>query len=368
MIDIVTDGFDNISVLLSEGKGNFEDGIWTPVTGGSGCGVTADFNADGKPDVAVITATGVAILLGTGKAKSPFTTGSPLAISGAACLATGDLNGDGIPDLLIEVNGSPNALLSYLGNGDGTFALAATTSFAKSGGALVLADFNNDGKLDFATSDNLLGLGTGDGTFQTAVPFISNPPSSGFSGIVAGDVNNDGWPDLVLTVAQINPTISAYVLLNNKHGGFTRVPSNGGGEAQQPILVDLNGDGNLDLVVGASVGNGAGINLGNGTGSFTAGASLPGMGAWGAGPGWVVVADVNGDGIPDILIQGLDTLVMYVGEGGGNYAEPLYIGLGSYPNDVFVANLHGQKPGSGKPDIIEPDGNGGIMVLPNTTK
>ncbi|MGA2575146.1 MAG: VCBS repeat-containing protein [Bryobacteraceae bacterium] len=138
LTDILTSGYYAVSVLLSEGKGAYEDGIWTSVSGGTSCGVAADFNGDGRPDLAVITSTGVSILLGTGKAASPFTPGSTIAINGAACLVTGDLNGDGIPDLLVAVNGSPNALVSYLGNGNGTFTLTSTTPTPNSGGAVVL--------------------------------------------------------------------------------------------------------------------------------------------------------------------------------------------------------------------------------------
>jgi hypothetical protein len=221
LTDIVTDSYDNISVVLNQGKGKFEDGTWTAVTGGASCGVSADFNNDGKPDVAVITTTGVSIVLGTGEAKSPFTTGTSIAVPGAVCMVTGDLNGDGIPDLLVAVNGSPNALLSYLGNGEGTFTLKSTTPTPNSGGWVVLADFNNHGKLDFATSGNLLALGNGDGTFQTPAAIVANPPSSGFSGIAAGDINNDGWQDLVLTNSQTNPPLNAFVLVNNQQGGFT---------------------------------------------------------------------------------------------------------------------------------------------------
>jgi hypothetical protein len=74
-----------------------------------------------------------------------------------------------------------------------------STTPTPSGGFLALADFNHVGKLDFATSGNLLALGNGDGTFQAPTDIVANLPFSGFSGIAAGDLNNDGWPDLVLT-------------------------------------------------------------------------------------------------------------------------------------------------------------------------
>ena len=94
-------------------------------SGGASCGVTADFNGDGKPDLAVITSNGDLHSAGDGQSRDAFRTGTPIAMTGAACMVTGDLNGDGIPDLLVAVNGSPNTLLSYLGNGNGTFTLSA---------------------------------------------------------------------------------------------------------------------------------------------------------------------------------------------------------------------------------------------------
>jgi hypothetical protein len=357
--DIVVGGYAAISVLLNVGKGLMEDGIWTNVTGGAGCGAAADFNGDGKPDLAVDNASGVSILLGTGKYLTPFSAGTNIALPGAACLVTGDLNGDGIADLLVPVNTPSLAVNAYLGNGDGTFTLKSTTP-TQSGGYLALGDFNHDGKLDFVSSGNLIALGNGDGTFQNPTSIVSSSP--GFSGIAVGDINNDGWADIVLT---IDGFATATVLLNNQHGGFNQVPASFGQYTVQPILADLNGDGNLDLVLMATDSGAAVVLLGNGTGAFASDQLLAGPVI--NTPGINLVADVNGDGIPDISVLGGDTLLIFLGEGNATYASPIGIGTGSSPSSILVENLQGQSPKTGLPDLIEPDSSGGVMVLFNLT-
>jgi len=269
LTDIVTDGF-GISVLLSESKGLYEDGIWTSVIGGAGCGVAADFNGVGKPDLAVNTPSGISILLGTGKYLTPFTAGTNIALAGADCLVTGDINGDGKPDLLVPVSGT---VVAYLGNGDGTFTLTSTVA-TPSGGYLAVGDFNHDGKLDFATSGNLIALGNGDGTFQSPTDTVADPPEGGFAGIAAGDINNHGWTDLLLTSNAFPVDADATVLLNNQQGGFTQVPTAFGALSYEPVLADLNGDGKLDLILSYTGGLaynpvlGASIYLGNGGGAL----------------------------------------------------------------------------------------------------
>jgi hypothetical protein len=269
LTDIVTQaGTEVVSVLLNEGKGKFEDGEWFSVPGAFGCGAPADYNGDGKPDLAMGTPQGITVLLGTGNASAPFTTGPTLPLTFESCPFEGDFNGDGIPDLLV-VNGSPSTpgrILIYLGNGDGTFTYKSSTAISTFIGGLVLGDFNHDGKLDVALSSNWLLLGNGDGTFQAPAHFSSNtvwagPPSSpATSTATAGltwcyglgrqrhDIHSA--QQRARRIQREHPTGRRRLALLHRPG------------------TDLNGDGHADMVVSQFSLAGATIYIGDGQGQL----------------------------------------------------------------------------------------------------
>jgi len=361
--DVIAGLNNSVSVLLNLGDGLFEDGVWMSVPDGNNCGAAGAFDGAGSVDLAVITSNGLTVLLGTGKAATPYTIGATIPLSGLGCPITADVNGDGIPDLLEGAN-SLGGVGVFLGNGNGTFSQASVIPFGPAND-IVVGDFNHDGKLDVATSSNQLAFGNGDGTFQSPVPILANPPDLGFDWIAAGDVNNDGWTDLLATQEEYC-CAALYVLLNNQQGGFTLTTISDPAGPVFVMLADLNGDGNLDAVVTEDGNATAHVYGGNGKGGFESGQQnipypfvdeLPAQ-----------IGDVNGDGIPDLVLPADGSIGIALGTGKGTFYNPFVIGAGPGVGQVFLQNLHGQSATAGLPDIAAPDSTGGVMVLFNLTK
>ena len=294
-----------VNILLGNGDGTFRAGVLAP-------GflpyieffAVGDFNGDGKLDLAVAYCNdtfptsqpgAVEILLGNGDGTFNLAAGSPATGNTPTAIATGDFNGDGNLDLTIA-NGSSNTVTILLGNGNGTFTAAASPATGNSPSSLAVGDFNGDGKPDLAVTnatDNTVTilLGNGDGTFKAAAsPVTGSRPSA----IAAGDFNGNGKEDLAAANAAGN-TIT--ILLGNGDGTFTAVTGPAiAGPIFSPITVaDFNGDGIVDLAVG---GNAPALFLGNGDGTFTPSAPLsPFLYPIQS----VVTADLDGDGIADVV-------------------------------------------------------------------
>jgi hypothetical protein len=270
-----------ITVLPGNGDGTFA----TPITGqvynqGSvggdvilGTLAAADFNGDGKLDLAVVgdyvSSGGVTILLGNGDGS--FTAAGPNLDLTAdfALVATGDFNGDGIPDFVtpnyFEFGGSPTI---FLGKGDGTFTfkpVSFTLDYFPT--SVLVADFNGDGVLDLAFSDLNgveIALGNGDGTFTETSASPIPVPSELYS-LTVGDFNHDGKVD----IAGIDNYNDRIVLL-----------------------------------------------IGAGDGTFTVTATTLAVSQIFLGPFAIVAADFNSDGVPDLamLTKNVNTASMLLME------------------------------------------------------
>jgi hypothetical protein len=315
---------------------------------------------------------------------------------GAESVAVADVNGDGRPDLIVantctnsNCDGSVGVLL---GSGNGTFQTAVT--YSSGGGVAVtvaVADVNGDGKLDLivgnlcnnrncsGSSESGVGvlLGNGDGTFQAAL----TSPSGGtpIRSVVVADVNRDGRPDLVVLNACAsfaecsNPLHNGRVgvLLGNGYGGFGLLPShNSGGRLPTSIAVaDLNGDGNLDVVVANYFSDTLGVLLGRSDGTFKTVVTYSAFSAYS-----VAIADVDGDGKPDVVVastssgSGDGTVGVLLGNGNGTLRPIVTYNAGGYgTTSIAVADVNGD----GKPDLLVvnsgPDTVGALLGIGDGT-
>ena len=332
----------------------------------------ADVNGDGHLDLLVADlGGGVSVLLGNGSGGLTAAT-SYAAGSTPGFVAVADVDGDGHPDLIVaDRSGGVDVLL---GNGSGGFAAATSYAAGSNPVSVAVADVNDDGRPDLVVADENNGvvadesdgvdvlLGNGSGGFAEATSYAagSNPVS-----VAVADVNDDGRPDLV--VADENNGVVADesdgvdVLLGNGSGGFAEATSYAAGSAPYSVAVaDVNGDGHPDLLI-ADQGGGVDVLLGDGLGSF----ATTSYNDAGSNPISVAVADVNGDGHSDLVVAdvtgGVDVLL---GNGSGGFAAAISYAAGSNPTSVAVADVNDD----GHPDLVVADVQGGVDVLLNSSQ
>ena len=300
-------GTGTLTVLLGKGDGTFTAGTSPSVPGADSALAVGDFNGDGNADIAVLNDSGVVtILLGNGAGTFTAAPAGPTLTGSPGSLVVGDFDGDGNADLAVSnyAGTTSNAVTTILlGKGDGTFSVGpattnTTTSFVQAAG-----DFNQDGKLDLLTvngtgSTAVVLLGNGDGTFTVS----ANLPASigNFGGGSIADFNGDGKPDFAVGGLDSTGHLQLTVYLGNGDGTFATGPTTNTTDTTYSYSFhagDFNGDGKPDLVVADDAFTRILVGNGDGTFSSAATAAVPNTG----GPDYLTsaVADFNGDGVPD---------------------------------------------------------------------
>jgi hypothetical protein len=320
-----------------------------------------DLNHDGHPDMVSANTSDpnntVAIQLGNGDGTfGPVVNYRTNAAFLLRDVDVGDINGDGNQDIVVAAGNNAPVVSVLLGNGDGTFAgtIYAMGSGFSTGG-IVVRDFNGDGRADvvnatYALNGLIVRLGQADGTLGPAALYAG---AGQCVEIAAGDLNRDGWLDVVTTKFVSNQFSGVAVFLGNGAGGFSLLASvpmvvtftgpsdltladfnndglldlatshitpanavavrlgtgdgtfgpllsfSSGGDGNPSLLDagDVNGDGNVDVAMGNDTSGNIGVLLGNGDGTFGTATTFA---TTGGGAGYVRLADLNHDGLPEL--------------------------------------------------------------------
>lgn len=360
--------------------------------------VVGDFNGDGVMDIAEAAtqqkddgsspdAGFASIFLQSRSSVDTFSSGAHFATgNNPSSIAAGDLTGAGSMDVAVAnfLDGSVSVLLETA-IASGTFSPAVTTSVGGHPNEVVIADLNGDGRNDIVLADETANAGRVVVLLQdgTAIAHFGTPIAlstvDAVAGVTVGDLNGDGKPDIVAATADANGNNGhAVVFLQDaaNPGTFLAASTFAGGAQPTAVkIVDIDGDGLPDIVA-SNAGPGtdgigsAGVSVllqdGANPGTFLAPVTYATQSSSDA----LVVADLNGDGKPDIVTANLGpsptgsvSVLLQDPTRPGVLLSPVsYAGFGE-PLGVAVGDIDKD----GRPDIVVADGTTATVMLQSAT-
>ncbi|HWM10792.1 MAG TPA: VCBS repeat-containing protein [Solirubrobacteraceae bacterium] len=306
----------------------------------------ADFNGDGRPDVATINGTSSNVSVFLRQAGGGFTQeGSPVSVgAGPSAAAVGDYNGDGRADLAVSSfqGGDVRVLLRQPGGG---FALEGTVIPLGQTHAVATGDFNSDGRLDLVATTAVGQL----------VRLLRNPANTGFTeqtprlatgaapvAIAVGDYNGDGFADLAIA----NRGSGTVTILLRAGAGFSpEAAVSVGADPIGIVAADFDGNGRADFAVTNAAGSTVSAFLRRPSNDgFTGESPIPVSGT----PVGIDAADFDRDGRPDLAVAAnagaVDVLFR---NAGGGFTRDQPIALAAAVNDVVAADFDGDS----RPDL-----------------
>lgn len=334
--------------------------------------VTGDFNADGRPDLAVANASSNSVSILLGNANGTFQAAQNFATGAVPrSLAVGDFNKDGKLDLVTANQGAYDVSV-LTGNGDGTFRAPTSIGIGLRQLSVAVGDFNSDGKLDLAVGSfvgsqeyyggalecNVL-LGHGDGSFGAPSTYgIAGDQTIYSASVTLADFNGDGELDLAMA---IDTAFYSSVVVALGTGTGTLGPASFFAVGAWPRSVaagDVNGDGKIDLVTADLPQGNVSVLLGTGTGSFGAAQDYDA----GSQPLSIAMADFDGDGKIDLVMADAGGVSVLLGNGTGSFKGPVSVAAGSNPVGVAVGDFNGD----GRRDVVSANSNSNnVSVLLN---
>ena len=385
LIDLAIANAETRSVSLLIGQANGTFAVQPPLnlvgesisinSGGNDSGldgfrstvIMADFNGDGRPDLALANSLDPRVRVALQNVNGTFGAADSVDVGGISVqpqdLLAADFSGNGRVGLA-AVDGFGGAVTVRLGLGDGTFQVPQHFDVGNQPSGLVAVDFNHDGQQDLAAAnDGAPGgtsvlMGVGDGTFQQQSRFTTGISSA----IASADFNGDGRPDIVTTNYDSDTlTGDVTVLLGLGDGTFQSAVHYAAGDRPFAVVTgNFNGDGRPDFAVVNQFSNNVSVFINNGDGTFQPAVNYD----VGTAPGAIAIGDFNGDHHLDLAAanSGSNDVTILLGDGhGGFQAQATTLSVGTSPAGIVVGDF-----GNGRDDIATANaGSGDVSVLMN---